>query len=281
MGAGSGALGAMPRYGTQQYQDALNGAFGAVYPQHWADVAQIGLGQQGARDRYRFDVAGQNLDRNRLQSNFNLGSRELDLQNQSLGFDRERNELRRQGIGFDRGDIGAQRGFNQRNLDMSLMDALAQGVRRTRSNNSEATGRGAWFAPMRGIRNDDIRFDTQMAGDQARLGFDKSNQALNLREQNLGLDEKSIDIANRELDAQAQKIGLSRDQLRATLDQGIAQLGLQGQISTNQLMNGLASGDLQHAQLIQGILQDIIRSGMAGDFMTDGRGGSVLQNLFW
>lgn len=269
----------MPTYGSNEYSQALTDAFGAQYPTRWADVAQIGLGQQSARDRHRFDQAGNALDANRLNSNYQLGNREIDLQLAGVGFDRERNELRRQGIGLDRADIGAQRGFNQRDLDMTLADALAGGVRKTRQNNSDATARGAWFAPMRGIRNDDIRFDTQMAGDRARLGYDRDTQALNSREGQLGLDEKGLDIANRELDNQAAKLGLNRDQLRATLDQGIAQLGLQGQISTNQLMNQLASGDLQHAQLIQGILQDIMSSGMAGDFMRDGRGGSVLRNF--
>lgn len=272
---------AIPAYDAGRWRDQNNANFGQMIA---GDTGLIrnNLSNQQNRDQYGFDAQSRALDSQSLQNRFNQQNASLNLDLNNVGFDKERNGLRLQGNGLDRGKIGEDRGFAQRDLDMTLMGQMAQGVRQIRGNNSQATANGSMFAPMVGQRNKDTLFDTKLAGDKARLGFDQTISGLNNKEGHLGLDDKAIEISNRELDNQAAKIGLTRDQYRTTLDEGLAKLGLNGQISANQLMYQLAHGDLGNQDIMRRVMDEAMKTtqgqGLVGNrFITDGRAGSMLQ----
>lgn len=262
------------------YRNQTNANFGRRIAGN-TDYVRNNLSNNQARDNYGFDAQSRALDEQSLRNNFSNNQASLGLDLNNVGFDKERNGLRLQGNNLDRGQIGEQRGFAQRDLDQSLIGSMAQGVREIRGNNSNATAGGSWFSPMRGVRNNDTLFDTKLAGDKARLGYDQTISGLNNKTGHLDLDDKALDISNRELDNQAAKIGLSQQQLRTTLDEGLAKLGLNGQISTNQLMYQIANGDLGNVDIVNRVMalatQDTA-NGVGNQFIQDGRAGSMLSN---
>ena len=254
-----------------------------------------GLQGQNALAGARLGLEGQDYAAQRgfAQRDYNLGMAGNQLDYANLGTERDLNNLKmsdlalqRQGIGIDRQGIGVtqdytnkMRGYAGDTLSQQLYDALRQGVYRTVQNNSQATGNGAWFSPMRQFENANIYGDTMNAGNQARTGYakqvagfdrDDANarldmQRLDVKEQGVGNDEQRVQIANRQLDIQAQRLGLNAEQMRLALDKGLQNLGMSNAMSVNQIMSAMASNNAQVQQMaFNAMSQALLAGGMSG-----------------
>ena len=261
--------GQAPTIAGLQGQNALAGARLGLEGQDYA--AQRGFAQ---RD-YNLGMAGNQLDYANLGTERdlnNLKMSDLQLQRQGIGIDR-------QGIGVTQDYTNKMRGYAGDTLSQQLYDALRQGVYRTVQNNSQATGNGAWYAPMRQFENANIYGDTMNAGNQARTGYakqvagfdrDDANarldmQRLDVKEQGVGNDEQRVQIANRQLDIQAQRLGLNAQQMQLALEKGLQNLGMSNAMSVNQIMSAMASNNAQVQQMaVNAMNQALSAAGLSG-----------------
>lgn len=297
---GSSTLGAI----TGQAGELLNLYNSYMYANGLSIAALQG---QNALAGARLGLEGQDYAAQRgfASRDYDLGMRGIGLDQQNLGYQRDFNNLKmsdlqldRQGVGIDRRGIDVtrdyttkMRGYAGDTLGQQLYDAMRQGVYRTVQNNSQATGNGAWYAPMRQFENANIYGDTLNAGNQARTGYakqiagfdrdmanaDLDTQRLDLKERGIGNDEQRVQIANRQLDIQASKLGLSADQMRLALEKGLQNLGMSNAMSVNQIMSGLASNNAQIQQMaMNAMYQATQAAGMSG-YGTRGLGSLVSQ----
>lgn len=257
------------------YGNYMN-AFGPEYANRAIDIAGLGMNQQMLRDRGAYDTGVSNLSGQSLRNDYSLASRDLASDRASLGLRRQQNNLGLQSNAIDRNQIGAQRDFAGRERDQAIGNAMREGIMQTKLNDSNYISRGAYFAPFRGMKNEGIRADTMAAGDRARLGYDTTMSGLGAREQKLGLDDQGIKIADQLLATQASQLGVKADQLAARLNEGLAKLGLDGQLNAQQLMYGLAQGDLKYQDIMKQVHAAALQNSA---MMTSGTGGDVMKKF--
>ena len=273
--------GQAPTIAGLQGQNALAGARLGLEGQDYA--AQRGFAQ---RD-YNLGMAGNQLDYANLGTERdlnNLKMSDLPLQRQGIGIDR-------QGIGVTQDYTNKMRGYAGDTLSQQLYDALRQGVYRTVQNNSQATGNGAWYAPMRQFENANIYGDTMNAGNQARTGYakqvagfdrDDANarldmQRLDVKEKGIGNDEQRVQIANRQLDIQAQRLGLNAQQMQLALEKGLQNLGMSNAMSVNQIMSAMASNNAQVQQMAMNAMNQALSAAGLSGLGTRGLGSVTSQ----
>lgn len=233
----------------------------------------------------------QALDRTGLQNQYSNNMARLGLQEQGLGLDRQGNQIQRGMLGLDREGLGVSRkyigqmmGVSDRDL-ASTLEGIGQNLATDQRNTtSDYTSRGSYFAPfhrldladnyataLRGMSDARRQREAQQYGydrDLANIGLD--DRRIDYRYQDLGLSDKRLDL-------EARKIGLSRDEYEQALDQGLAQLGLQGSMSADQLAAALYSNDAQQAELAQQILMSALM--YSGNPAIMGMLGNIISNM--
>lgn len=262
----------------RDYTDRLAPYYAQSMASNALGFAGLGATEQNRSAMYGLGQQGRDLSRANLQSDFSFNQRDLATNQATLGLRRQQNMLGLEGNEIDRGHIGAQRGFAQRGLDLDLGDAMRRGILDIRQNEEDAQARGGFFAPGTQRTNRDILAATRASGDRSRLGYDETIAGLGVREQKLGLDDKQVKMADQILAQQATQLGIQGDQLRAKLNEGIARLGLEGQIDAQQLVYGQANGKIAEAELYQKIINEAmgtlnVRDPVMGDIYRRFAGG--------
>ncbi len=200
-----------------------------------------------------------------------LDLRALGLDRESLGFDLSDIGIQGRGLDVDQRQAQAlrdllhqQQGFTNQGYDLAsqLLGIQREGIgadfdQGKRAAVSDATVRGAIGAP--GLQTDYNTLagtrDRAIAGNetqlkQAGLSRDESlagleNQLTNnwmdfdrigLGREGLENDKGRVGLKGKALDLEAEKLGITADELRQKLNNGLAQLGLQGQINADQLL---------------------------------------------
>jgi hypothetical protein len=227
--------------GNWSRQQGINAATAAAAP------GRIALQGQMAGDLY--GIAG-------AQANQSLESGYL---NQNYGLANARNQLAMQNNQVDIGANARQPGFLTalHNIAGQQFDLSRQGEQTNADVNrrgleSKLTGQGAF---------------TSIGGQQGR--FDIANQLLqqtqgtNLQQQGEGVNyNEKMATANdqkQQLAIKAQDLGITGDQLKASLDQGLGRLNLSTGMTTADLMNKINSGTLQDNAMGQKIFGDALQ----------------------
>lgn len=253
-GAAQGAI-------QQPYQDALSflQAFNAPTLQGFKDQQSGLLGLQAATD-----------------ANF-LAQKGFLKQGNAL--DKALLKLQEQGIGIQQKGLGAEHGFlDKRYGFLDRLRALAEGgftntqaqinekaEQQHRATRNDFVGRGATVAPEHGLQHEDIDQETAMAIEAARLGYEK--EKVGLDEQGLSLDEQRhrLNQAGELLGLDLQKLGINSQQLNLQLEMGLANLGLDQLMSTNDFWNKLKSSQGEELAFWQQLFQQAFQWGMMGD----------------
>jgi hypothetical protein len=249
----------------QDYTNSFAPYFSASMANNALGFASIGASQANDQAQYGFANQGRNISRGSLQTQFDLGQRNLGIDQATLGLRRQQNMMGLEGNQIDREHIGQQRGFAQRGLDMDLAEQMRRGLIDIRTNEEDAQTRGGFFAPGTQRANQDILAATRASGDRSRLGYDETIAGLGAREKKLGLDDRQVKIADQILGQQAAQLGIQGDQLRAKLNEGLARLGLEGQIDAQQLVYGQAKGNIATQELYQKIINEALGTMSAQD----------------
>lgn len=144
--------------------------------------------------------------------------------------------------------LGRLRGYDMRDINLGRDAANLTADRDRRKTRSDATARGAMITP--GFRDDLTDIDRALMNQM--LG-------LNVREErtNTQYDEQEAQARDRMrlLDNEAAAYGIRGQQLEASLNQGLANLNLQNVMSVNDVMDMLASNDVDQALVARNIIE--------------------------
>ncbi len=220
------------------------------------------LGAVGVDTQYRSDA---------LRRDTTLSQQGLGLDRQALGQDANLTREQQANLSRLRGILGQQYGLQGETLANQLAglnideskarDLSERSIWDLRSN---LTARGAYntVANERGTgrTNRDLSYQLQ--------GIDVNRQAARLSNRGniLGLDEKGIGYDNQAaglasrlagIGIDTQRLSLSEQQLNNSLQDGLYQIGLQGQVSINGLLDAISGTNTQQAQLATTILGQI------------------------
>lgn len=154
------------------------------------------------------------------------------------------------GHGWDREDIAQALGFK-------LTDIGEQ----TKQENVNREQQGVDYG-LAGVNHDRDKLDYERAGidymsETSDIAHTRNNLGFDLEAAGLTKDEQKARLQDRiqTLDLQAQKYGLSSQQLQQRLSSTLRDLNLDGQISTGQLADMLNSADNSRRQIALNILQ--------------------------
>lgn len=216
--------------------------------------AQYGLGvdalqQNAALDRMRLGVNAQdiNIDRQAIGRQMGVSNQLQALANQLFGIDL-------QGLAINQRTSDAQMGTANRNIDAAQRKVL-----------SDATARGAVSGPGFVNNRRELESDRQDTFGQFLRDFEenklKQGQVGIARQQsdiNFGEDRAKLADRAKILDNQASKLGIDAKQLEANLQQGMARLGVDRLFNMNDLLDAMASNDIDR----QAIAMQIFREAM-------------------
>jgi hypothetical protein len=185
--------------------------------------------------------------------------------------------------------LGQNRGFARDAFRSQLEGLDAQGLQvgeQTRRSLSALTGdaaaRGALVAGGTQEKASDVATDERFARDSlarqrsdADLAFRKEDAGLKFQQEEV-LRDKELNGLNtneqiarlndrqRQLDLEAAKLGVQADQLANNLQSTLARLNLDRVTSVGQIMDSLASNDLNRAQMARSIVQQSYQEARAG-----------------
>jgi hypothetical protein len=230
----------------------------------WAQ-ANLGMAGYDAQRRYMLGDYNSDMSRN------NLAMQGLGLDRQDLGTNRSRVGLDINGRQVDRGYIGEMQGLADRSLANQIGTIDQNLGADIRNRNSDYTGRGAWFAPFRGIENKESTLAAGRERDMAQIsrseresGWQRDLRHLDIGDQRSQLDYQDLGSAEARLDLEAQNLGLDRGDLERGLQQGLEALGLSQNMTVIDLFSMLNSNDAQQQQLAIQIAQDAYARFMFG-----------------
>lgn len=170
-----------------------------------------------------------------------------------LGVDQRGNAIDQASIGKLLGLYGQQTGMYRSLYDAQNAQATAQANQQRFDLNSRTTAQGGWGSE--GQRQGLSTIDTLM------------NQAINANESQFGIAKNQNDISTERLASQkanlqnaASSYGLKADQLKASLDAGLAKLGLDNIMNSGQLADMIASNDVQQATLGRTIIDQALNT---------------------
>lgn len=254
-GGGGGGLGNPPEAGPSP--GSIANLIGSIYgPQDQGLQNQ----QQALLNQLGITNAQYDTQSGYLNTNYGLDQR-------SLGLDR-------QGLGIDRAAIARQLAdtIQQeeiiRGLDANSRKALGlQYDQDQRQERSDATARGAFTTPGTRQNLKDLFGGLMLGNERLDLGF--KSDMLDLRSRRAGLRDQ-----RKQVDLQAQRYGLSGDQLRSQLNQALGQLGLDRLTSVNDIFDSLNSGNSQRAALAQQMLEDLMGFGGSPGWLAPSGPGS-------
>jgi len=121
--------------------------------------------------------------------------------------------------------------------------------------NSKATAAGAYFFAGRGDHINDVNND---------LANSTENVNLSTRQKLLSLDDRGNELENRsaKLDLLGSEVGLDRDKARAALEFGMAQLGYNKFLDSNQLLDMLDNKNSSQYDLIINLANKAMQLGV-------------------
>lgn len=150
-------------------------------------------------------------------------------------------------------------------FDLRTLQSWQNAGRNQFATKSEATPRGSvgsvgYKQKMTGIQQD-------LANQLTGIGIDKDSAVFGAREAAMGRTEQKAKINdnNAMLDIKAKEYGIDRAQVESNLQQGLAKLGIDQTASVGQIMDMLASNDVQQRALGEQIFRDAIGN---SDFFT-------------
>lgn len=223
----------------------------------------------GAAERARLEAQGAFLGGN-------YGQRESALR-ADYGANMRNADLDLNAIGVRRGAANRDAGYYQGLLELmpyyanlsgkererALGEARRQGHMERLGIGSDYTNRGAYFSGMRSIKSYNSILGQQAQELGAEIGYGRD--MLGQREKTMGLERSKAMTGDQLalLDIEAQKVGVSRDKYKASLEQGLASLGYDRFMSASDLLQKLNSSDYQQAQLARQILESATAAGNA------------------
>lgn len=239
------------------------------------------------RARQGFNNTWNQQQQGYAQNDYNLNMRGNALDSQNIG-------LQRESLGIDAGGAQRDTAYYQNLLGMmpqyrglandsyqnTLQKLILAGETERRGINSDATGRGAWFAPMRGANIADSTRSQELGSQAAGTAY--QGDLMGLQEKELGLgrnfggaqdSQAKIAIAQRGLDIDAQRLGITADRYKADLQKGLDQLGYQNFMSLEDLYALENSTDAKSKQLAAQIKQQAYE-------IAKGSMGSQYQQFF-
>lgn len=240
-------------------QQSLVGDALAAYARNGVDAGHYDAQRRYLQGDYNSDIA--------RNQNAVAG---LDLSRADLGTNRQRVGLDINGRQVDRDYIGQMQGFADRTLANQLAGTQQNRDAEIRNRDWEFGGRGAWFAPARGIENQETRAAADREMDTSRIGrgerqsgWDRDLRQMDLGDQRSQLDYADLGSAERRLDLEAQNLGIARGDLDRMFQQGLEGLGYAESMSAVDLAAMLNSNNAQHGQLANQVTTDIFNYLMA------------------
>lgn len=212
-------------------------------------VAQWMQNQHQNQQMAGFDAQSLALQQQALQQQHGSNIANLNLNQAGLGLDREEIGLGYRGNNVSRDFIAAVQNIADRALQNTIGGYERDARIDQRDTTSDYTARGAFFAPFHSQDLDNIAAQRDERITAARLDRESSEAGWQRDLRNLALDDERLGIAERRLDLEAQRFGLQRKDYEAALNNGLAQLGLQGQINAAQLAWMMDSGNAELAAL--------------------------------
>lgn len=252
--------------------------YGAISARQAADNASIGLerGLQFFQGIYGPDLAAQQAQRDRLQGGIGFAEQnyatQADILRNQYGIDTDKLGLEQQGIGIERGAVNRQignvgqlenlarqlLGNTQRGFDIDSKEATQGYFAQRRRALSDAASRGAFNTP--GIRYTLAEIGDVLGNTQGRIGLGRERADIGYQREGIGLKEQRAGLQdrNKQLDLRAQGLGLDRRQLANNLDQGLNRLGLDQWVTTNDLLDAMASSDIQTRAVAEQIYRNAL-----------------------
>lgn len=236
---------------TSPFQAATNAYLAAAQP----DLAKLQLQNNGFNRNMGFAYQGQGLQQQQLQNQYQsqLGDVNAQLGSNAIsqaGADRlipyydQLSGLADQTLASQMRDFGVQE--DQSRL-VSRKDQAA--------NISDATSRGAITAPGTGQQRGFI--DESLTNSLRSIMEGKNQATIGNTKEKLGYEENKAKARDQkaQLVLEAQNLGTKPEQLRASLQNGLAQLGLQTMMTVDDLMDGLAQNNLQALSIYNSAIQ--------------------------
>jgi hypothetical protein len=232
------------------------------------------LNQQRARQYDQLGLIQPDVDyrKGALQRDTDLARRGLDIDKARVGIDTGLTKTQQANLDRLRGILGKRYGLEgedlanklaQLGIDEAKLRDMAK--RQTFDLRSNLTARGAFntIANERGTGriNRDLMYGLGGINNQ-RTAYDIAHRSnvLGLDEQGIGYDNQgaalAARLANNGLDLQ--KIGLDAEKLTNNLNDGLRQIGLEGMVSINGLLDAIGGTNAQQAQLATNILTQVL-----------------------
>lgn len=144
-------------------------------------------------------------------------------------------------------------------FDLQTLQAQQGADRNKIAVRSDATVRGAMSG--RGINRTYGNIAQDLANQLTGIGINKEGAIINAQEGDLSRKEQAAKLQdqNKMLDIKAKEYGVDRAKIQASLQQGIAKLGLDQFMDVSQLLDALNSNDMER----QAIATQIFRDAMA------------------
>lgn len=213
--------------------------------------AQYGLQQNAGIRNIAYGNAGYGMDQTGLQNDYTSASRDLGLQRGINGIDLAAAQRQPQ-------LIDQLLGLDNKDFDLSRADAGLSATEKMQNLFEQATGQGAMLTTGRKQRQGNIY--QSLANQMGHIDVGQDKNTLNAAEQKKQAQDRIDTLA-----MTSQRLGMKPEELKSQLDNNLAKLGLNHAISTEDLLDGLAKGDLQSKQLLMQILSQ------AGQYATAGK----------
>jgi len=213
------------------------------------------------------DNSRMQLKENLVRANYGYEMQGLGVREQGMGIDRSNLNLQRADLNTDAGYLTRQRGFADTDHTLTAGNINRDSDANRVATKSEYIGRGAQFTPMLAykdrVRGEQLQSD--LAGNN--LSRDRTMAGLDRDQAKLGNDLARNTNSMTALDLTAQTIGIDRNKLLTSLNDTIANLGLDRYVSAESLAQMLTSGDEQQQAIAQQIIMEA--TGMHYDMMQD------------
>lgn len=255
----------------------------AIQAQQRALVAQRGIDSQSnalQADNLRGGIDAQlaqiGINRQQGLTDVETADRQRVLIDQLFGLQGQRSALQEADLNNALVYLGKNRDLALQGNDISLKGLIQQALQDRRGARSDATVRGAYASQGHNQVQGDINVGEQLGKDKLanertgiqtsyeessakvqsdlrQLYLDRDEAALNHNEQVAAIEDR-----RKALFYEAQKYGLTEDELRRQLDNGLAQLALDRQTSANKLMSAIAENNARQAAAANQIVQQAL-----------------------
>lgn len=241
------------------YAQALQGAKDFATVMHTPAAAGLNQNYTQMGQQYNLALQGYGLSQQQMNANYGFDARSLGVKEAGLGIDRgaidrlnplldSRLQMAQQMRGFLEPELNARTDETWRNMDFEKFKSQAE----TRS-------RGA-------IGSEGFREDTKDIEKKAQFGVDelyrsyqrdvlRANDDIGGAWENI---QKNKD-AKAQLDLQAQQLGIDRERLASSLQLGLQRLGLDTQMSVNELLQRMNSNRTDYQMLGQKIFDQALQ----------------------